>query len=163
KPVMPCLLDDTTLPPTLKPSHLIPGDDLSQVVDHLITALGHITPPASRQPENTLLAKLKTISASEGKAVLQEVKTFINQPNWTVQTVYQVQGDLHVNQQEEPKAPKPPVERMGAWVALLVGVLTIVGWVLDLPQKLGWVTGPHNRQTQETITNEIKEYLSRPV
>lgn len=90
--------------------------------------------------------------------MLQEIKTFINQPNWTVQTVYQVHGDLHVNQQDKLKAPKPPVERMGAWVALLVGVLTIVGWVLDLPQKLRWVTGLQTQKTQETITNEIKEY-----
>jgi TIR domain len=156
KPVIPCLIDATSLPSTLKPSHSLPDHDISQTAERIRTAIGQSTTTAPRQPQKVMLAKLEKIPASEGRSVLQEVKSFINQPNWTVQTVYQVQGDLHVNQQAEAKAPKPPVERMGAWVALLVGVLTIVGWVLDLPQKLGWVTGPPSNG--DTTITKIKEY-----
>ncbi len=142
KPVMPCLLDQAQLPPTLKPLHRLPGDDLHRTADHLVAALENVPAPANPQPQKTLLAKLETMHAGAEQSVLQELKTFIHQPNWTVQNVYQVQGDVHVNQKEDIKPHKSPVERIGAWVALVVGVLTIAGWFMDLHTKMGWITPP---------------------
>ena len=150
KSVMPYLIDDTPLPPTLKPSHRYQGHDISQAAVAISTSMGQVPSVPTPQAQKTLLAKLESIPSAAEKTVLQEIKTFIHQPNWTVQNVYQVQGDLHVNQEEGLKPSKPPVERVGAWVALVVGLLTIVGWVIDLPEKLGWRTDHQSHEEAQS-------------
>ena len=111
KPVMPCLLDNTSLPPTLKPSHRIPADNIHQATEQIITALKGLPPSAPMKQQEKLLETLNTVPATEPPQVLKHLNTIINQPNWSVGgNVYQAQGDIHITK-ESPETGKTFVER----------------------------------------------------
>ena len=52
------------------------------------------------------------------------------------------------------KNEKTPLEKWGIVVGLVVGVLMIIGWFLELPEKLGWMTTPSETATLEPSPQE---------
>ncbi len=140
-PVMPCLLDDTALPTTLKPSHRILGilgDHTVPAAEQIRTALQKQPASAASDQQNTLLKALTTVPATEPKQVLQQIQAVFHQPNLSVEgNMYQAKEDIHISQ-EASKPSKTFVERAGAWVALVGGLLAIAAYMIDLPEKLGW-------------------------
>jgi len=157
KPIIPCPLDDASLPPTLKPSDSITGENIQQAAEQILTALKGLPPSAPIKQQDKLLKTLDTIPAAEPQQVLNHLNTIINQPNWSVGgNVYQAQGDIHITK-ESPKTAKTWVERAGAWVALVAGLLGIVVVVaVDLPEKLGWKQ--NNTKTEKSQNITIQKY-----
>lgn len=133
KPVIPCLLDGTALPPTLKPSHSIPGQDILRAAELIRATLMDLTIPAPAEQQYELLTTLETVAAVEPKQVLKQINTIINQLNWGIQgNLYQ--GGIHIST-ISAESEKSHVERVAVWVAVFVGALTILGMVLDFPSK----------------------------
>lgn len=139
KPIMPCLLDDTSLPPRLKPSHRIPGDDAARTAIQILAALQGQPPAPPTVQQSTLLKVLTSVKPAEPKQVLQQIKTIVNQPNWSVGgNVYQAQGDIHIigETDKTKNTESPKLDRWIKWVGLGVATLTFLGLLLDLPTKI---------------------------
>ncbi len=111
KAIMPCLLDDTPLPPTLKPLHSIPGDDLLKALAQIETKLRSLSPSAPNKQQSKLLGSLDLLGPEPPKEVLQKIH-------------------------DDLIPPKPWVERAGAWVSLVAGILIICFFVMVLPSKI---------------------------
>ncbi|HRI38004.1 MAG TPA: toll/interleukin-1 receptor domain-containing protein, partial [Nitrospira sp.] len=137
KPIIPCLLDDTPLAPSLRAFHGYSMQDVAGLTTSLATA-----PPVDQSRRTPVLAKLDDITSLDKTAVLAQAKAVFAQQQWTVQgNVYQAGGDIHIH--NEPSASstaertKPLVQPWQAWVSLAVAVLTTVILLLDLPANWG--------------------------
>jgi len=163
KPVMPCLLDETELPPTLKPSHRIPGKNIQQAAEQIMAAIKGLPPAAPSKQQEKLLETLDTVPAAEPQQVLKNLNAVINQPNWSVGgNVYQAQGDIHIisdtDKKKKPESTK--IDNWIKWVGLGVASLTLVGLLLDLPTKIMNLTkgsGQSESQGLEKTQSETKK------
>lgn len=134
KPVMPCLLDNTSLPHTLTQSNCIPGGDIHQVAEKIMAALKGLPPSVPIKQQDKLLETLDAAPETEPQQVLKHFNTIINQPNWSVGgNVYQPQGDLYIGTTKTVPTKKPLVERWQTWMGLVVSILTAVTLFLSLP------------------------------
>jgi hypothetical protein len=136
KTIVPCLLDETPLAPSLSTFH---GYRLEDVTG-LITSLRG-TPLADGQRREPVIRKLSDITATEETAVLAQAKAVFAQQQSIVQgNVYQAGGDIHTH--NEPTAPtgtekaKPLVEKWQAWVGLIVAILTAILALLQIQDKI---------------------------
>jgi len=125
KTILPCLLDETPLAPSLKAIHGYRLEDVSGLTESLQTA-----PFADMQRRKPVIERLTTITATEEEAVLKQVKAIFAQQQWTVQgNVYQSAGDINIyNAPSTPSSPekaKPLVERWQAWASLIATLVTI--------------------------------------
>ncbi len=137
KTIVPCLLDETALAPSLRTFH---GYRLDEVTG-LITSLRGAA-LANEQRREPVIRKLNEITATEETTVLAQAKAVFAQQQWTVQgNIYQASGDIHIHNAPStattPEKAKPLVERWQAWAGLAVAVLTAVTLLLDLPAKWG--------------------------
>lgn len=100
KTIVPCLLDDTPLAPSIRTFHGYPARDVAGLTNSLVAA-----PLADPDRRTAVLRKLNDITATEETAVLTQAKTVFAQQQWTVQgNVYQAAGDIHIH--NEPAQPK---------------------------------------------------------
>jgi hypothetical protein len=136
KTILPCLIDETPLAPSLKTFHGYRLDDVAGLIKSLRDA-----PLGDVQRREPVIRKLSEISATQETAVLATAKTVFAQQQWTVQgNVYQAGGDIHIH--TEPSTPvaqekaKPFVEKWQAWVALIVGLLTAGTLAIELLKKV---------------------------
>lgn len=137
KTIVPCLLDNTPLPPSLRATHAIPVADASTI----IVALTGADRSADTGRRTQVLHTLNDITATEETAVLAQAKTVFAQQQWTVQgNVYQAGGDIHIHHEPStasvPEKTKPLVEKWQAWVGLAVAILTAVTLAGELQKKL---------------------------
>ena len=137
KTIIPCLLDDTPLAPSLSVFHGYSAKDVAGLATCLSAA-----PPADQSRRTPVLGKLHDITALEETAVLAQAKAVFAQQQWTVQgNIYQAGGDIHIHNAPStattPEKAKPLVERWQAWAGLTVAVLTAVTLLLDLSAKWG--------------------------
>jgi TIR domain len=135
KTIVPCLLDDTPLAPSLKTFHGYSVRDVAGLTSSLTDA--PLADPDRRVP---VIRRLNDITVTEETAVLAQAKTVFAQQQWTVQgNVYQAGRDIHIhNDLATPSAPekaKPIVEKWQAWVGLAVAILTAVTLLANLPEK----------------------------
>ena len=163
KTIVPCLLDDTPLAPSLRTFHGYRLDDAAALTTSLRGA-----PLADGQRREPVLRKLNEITATEETAVLAQAKAVFAQQQWTVQgNVYQAGGDIHIH--NEPAAPtgkekaKPLVERWQAWVGLIVAILTAVTLLLDLPAKWGGSPPPAALLEQELAGTVLDRVTQEPL
>jgi len=133
KTIVPCLLDTTTLPPSLRATTAISLDNLPKLVTTLTeTPLG-----ADVVRHAEISSKLDQITATEPREVLTAAKTLFDQRGWTVQGTV-IQGEhvtVHIGQDTE-SASKGFAEQWQTWVGILVGVLTAITITIELPKKL---------------------------
>jgi len=149
KPAIPCLMDDTSLPPTLKPSHCISGENIHQAVAPIMAVLIGLPPSALSKQQEKILETLDTGPTAKPQQVLKHLNTVINQPNWSVGgNVYQAQGDIHIGTGQSSPTKKPLIERWQTWVGLLVGILTILTLLVQLKKELPPV---QQEQSQEEV------------
>ncbi|MBK8277796.1 MAG: TIR domain-containing protein [Nitrospira sp.] len=125
KTIMPCLLDDTPLAPSLRAFHGYRLDNVTGLIKSLRAA-----PPSDENRRAPVLSKLKEITATEEATVLAQAKAVFAQQQWTVQgNVYQSAGDINIyNAPSTPSSPakaKPLVERWQAWASLIATLVTI--------------------------------------
>lgn len=137
KSLVPCLLDETALAPSLRTFHGYRLDEVTGLVTSLRGAA-----LANEQRREPVIRKLNEITATEETAVLAQAKAVFAQQQWTVQgNIYQADGDIHIHNAPStattPEKAKPLVERWQAWAGLAVAVLTAVTLLLDLPAKWG--------------------------
>ena len=137
KTIIPCLLDETALAPSLKAFH---GYHLHDVAG-LMTSL-QAAPPAEAQRRKPVIDSLNTVTATEEEAVLKQAKSIFAQQQWAVQgNVYQASGDIHIHTPpsslKEPEKGKSLVEKWQTWAGLAVALLTAVTLLLGLPEKWG--------------------------
>ncbi|MDH4084609.1 MAG: TIR domain-containing protein [Nitrospira sp.] len=135
KTIVPCLLDETPLPASLKTFHGYRLEDVARLITSLQAA-----PLADVQRREPVIRQLSEITATEETAVLAQAKMVFAQQQWTVQgNVYQAAGDIHIHNEPStagvPEKPKPLVERWQTLASLAVAILTAVGLTLDLPAK----------------------------
>jgi tetratricopeptide (TPR) repeat protein len=104
KTIIPCLMDSTSLHPSLAATHAIPIDNLSQVIAALTGT------PISQHTErrDEVIRKLNGISATDELTVLQQAKDVFVQQQWIVLgNVYQAVRDIHIH----PGLSREPVLR----------------------------------------------------
>lgn len=136
KTIIPCLLDETALAPSLRTFHGYRLNDTTGLIQSLRGA-----PLADGQRREPVLRKLNDITATEETAVLAQAKAVFVQQQWTVQgNVYQAGGDIHIHHEPSaertPAKAKPLVEKWQAWVGLAVAILTAVTLVVQLSKDL---------------------------
>lgn len=123
-PILPCLLDATPLPPSLRALHADSERDarlLAARVSEALACTGTSKDEAIAQP---VIDRLAAIRDQEPKRVLQAAKAVFAQQGWVVQgPVYQAARDIHIHGE---KTRKSLGERWQVWVAIVVGVLTAV-------------------------------------
>jgi hypothetical protein len=161
KTIVPCLLDSTPLPPSLRATHAIPIADASTIIVALTGA--DISSDTGRRTQ--VIRKLNDITAIEELTVLAQAKTVFAQQQWTVQgNVYQAAGDIHIHSEpateRTPEKAKPLVERWQAWVGLAVAILTAVTLLLDLPAKWGGApptSVPFEQPLAGTVLDEVTQ------
>lgn len=163
KTIVPCLLDETPLAPSLRTFHGYRLDDVNGLVKSLQAA-----PLADVQRRDPVIRKLNEITATEETAVLAQTKAVFAQQQWTVQgNVYQAGGDIHIHNEPAttrvPEKTKPPVEKWQAWTGLAVAILTAVTLLLDLPEKWGGAPPPAVPVEQQLAGMVLDEVTHEPL
>lgn len=135
KTIVPCLLDDTALAPSLKAFHGYRIHDVAGLITSLQAA-----PLADAQRRKPVIESLSKVTATEGAAVLTQAQAIFAQQQWTVQgNVYQAGGDIHIHTEPSlskvPEKDKSLVEKWQTWAGLAVALLTAVTLLLGLPAK----------------------------
>jgi TIR domain len=150
KTILPCLLDDTPLPPALSAINTIDMRQLEDALPRILQALQRPVPPPDPARSVDVIAQLRSLPSTEPEEVVQAAKTIFAQQGWSVQgNVYQAARDIHLTiGQPGTKPEKSLVERWQTWVALFVGVLTITTLAADLPGKFRKIFGPDEATTQ---------------
>ncbi len=128
KPILPLLLDDTPLPPSLSG---INGKPFEDAVGAVLTALGAPTfvPTAGRREQ--VVRKLEALPATEPEKVLEAVKTVFSQEGWVVHgdVTIIVNPPLPVRQNGEAK-------KWAARLALITAILTLLTAGLELTGQI---------------------------
>lgn len=149
KPIIPCLLDDTPLPPSLRARQGIRISEVDTAADAIVEAIeGFGATTKEEQPD--VLQKLASIEGQHAPAqVLEEVKTLFNQQGWLVQgNVIQIGSGatVHVGGEEESKE-KGLLEKWQTWATLLTALVVLFGLTFDLWERIldltGKEVGPH--------------------
>ncbi len=139
KTIVPCLLDHSTLPPSLAAMNALSVHDFPKIV----TALTGAAPTKESGLRTQVIEKLTQITATKEDEVLAAAKRVFDQRNWTIQGNV-IQGE-HVTVQlgQETGTSRPGfVERWQTWVGVVVGVLTAITLAVELPRKMGPVSVP---------------------
>lgn len=138
KIIVPCLLDDTPLPPSLRAINAIFCKNLETALPRVLQALQQPLPARNASHAEAVINKLQTIRSTAPEQVVQAAKTLFAQQHWNVQgNVYQAAGDINVTL--APPAEKPEkklLERWQTWLTLIGGFLAILAAVTELPEKV---------------------------
>jgi hypothetical protein len=150
KTILPCLLDDTPLPPALSVINALDVRQLDDALPGILRALQRPTPSPDPARSADVIAQLRSLPSTDPEAVVQAAKIIFAQQGWSVQgNVYQAAGDFHLTiAQPGAKPEKSLVERWQTWVALFVSVLTITTLAADLPGKIRKIFAPDDATTQ---------------
>jgi hypothetical protein len=150
KPILPCLLDDTPLPPALRAINAIDASHLDQALPRMLQAFRRPVPSPDPMRSAEVIAQLRALPPTEPEEVVQAAKAIFTQQGWSVHgNVYQAAGDFHLTiAQPDTKPAKTLVERWQTWVALFVGVLTMTTLAADLPGKIRKIFAPDGSTVQ---------------
>lgn len=123
KTIIPCLLDNSPLPASLRDIPAIPISDVGNIVDAITSSsLAH---DAGRKRE--VLSLLDQTTAGNLEDVLHTARSLLDQRNWTVQGAV-IQGEhitVHVENGSE-SSPKNRLERWRDWIAFAVGIVSLL-------------------------------------
>ena len=98
KTILPCLLDDTPLPPSLSAINAIDVRQLDDALPRILLALQRPVPPPDPARSAEVIAQLRSLPPTDPEAVVQAAKTIFAQQGWSVQgNVYQAAGDFQRN------------------------------------------------------------------
>ena len=150
KIILPCVLDDTPLPPALSAINAIDVRQLDDALPRILQALQRPVPPPDPARSANVIAQLRSLAPAEPEEVVEAARSIFTQQGWSVQgNVYQAAGDFHLTiAQPETKPVKTIVEKWQTWVALFVGVLTITSLAADLPGKIRKIFAPDESTIQ---------------
>lgn len=155
KIIIPCLLDDTALPPSLRAINGIHFQDFANGVSALLKSLQQSLPDVAPAQQAKVLAKLQTLKTEAPEKVVTEAKAIFAQHGWNVQgNVYQAAGDIHVTLPPPAEAPKKKLlEKWQTWVGLIGGILAILAALTELPEKVVKMTEIFWSKPEDSIEN----------
>lgn len=161
KTIMPCMLDNTELAPSLKTFH---GHHLGDVAGLIKSLQG--APLGDVQRRESVIRKLNDITAIEETAVLEQAKTVFAKQHWTVQgNVYQASGDIHIYHEPSttsaPEKSKPLAEKWQTWVVIIGGILTAILAALRIQER---IVPPQTPERSSSISSkgQLPQVIGQP-
>ncbi len=158
KNVIPCLLDGTKLPPSLRATHAIPMENIPDIVAALTGSIP--LPDTARRAE--VVSRLDQIQDTHPEDVLAHVKTAFEQKQWVVHGNV-IQGE-HVTVTFAEGAKEPPkgiLDKWIIWTGLVVTLLTLVSLIADLPGKFDAIFP--NKTTVKAEGEDESQMLEQPL
>jgi TIR domain len=164
KSVLPCLLDQTPLPPALRAINSIDARLPHEALPKLLDALQQPTTPSKAEQNTMVITTLGGITATDPAEVVQTAKAMFMQQGWHVQgNVYQAARDIHVT-----LAPQPArswLEKWQTWAVFLAVLLSLITVALVLPTRI-WETFTSPSATTEvlqTVSGMIADERQEPL
>ncbi|NIR51755.1 TIR domain-containing protein [candidate division KSB1 bacterium] len=144
KPILPCLLDDTPLPPSLSAINGLPVRDLETEFPKIFQSLPKAVSEADPERREKVLNKLSDLKRASPKKATDAVQKLIHQKASDVRgDVMQAGRDIHIT-----KPDKSWYEQWYYLIALLAALLTIAKFAIDFVD---------NTKQAETQAGEIVE------
>ena len=164
KSVLPCLLDQTPLPPALRAINSIDARLPHEALPKILQALQQPTTPSKAEQNTMVITTLGGITATDPAEVVQTAKAMFMQQGWHVQgNVYQAARDIHVT-----LAPQPArswLEKWQTWAVFLAVLLSLITVALVLPTRI-WETFTSPSATTEvlqTVSGMIADERQEPL
>jgi hypothetical protein len=164
KSVLPCLLDQTPLPPALSAINGIDARLPHEALSKILQALQQPVTPSKAEQNARVIATLEGITATDPAEVVQTAKAMFMQQGWHVQgNVYQAGGDIHVTLASQPA--RSWLEKWQTWAVFLVALLSLITIALVLPTRI-WETFTSPSATMEvlqTVSGMIVDERQEPL
>jgi hypothetical protein len=157
KTIIPCLLDDTALPASLRAINAIHANELTTAISGILSAVSIPVPATDPNHIAAVVKQLGGITARDPQDVMHSAQAMFEQRHWTAQgNVYQAAGNIFITTHGAPVvAEKTIVEKWQTWVALIVSSLTVVTLVAQLPKV--WLG---NNDTENSLQGEYSGTIS---
>jgi hypothetical protein len=152
KTIIPCMLDDTPLPPSLTADQNVDAKEPTKAVAAVLQALQISPSQAAPQHTRAVIEQLASIKAIKEKEVTRAAKTIFGEHNWIVQGdvhQYQAARDINITNPPSSKAEKTWLEKWGLAAGLAVSVLTVLTLVPQVRKEWVSVFWPSDGQTVE--------------
>jgi hypothetical protein len=164
KSILPCLLDQTPLPPALSAINGIDARLPHEALPKILQALQQPVMPAKAEQSARVIATLGRITATDPAEVVRTAKAMFMQQGWHVQgNVYQAAGDIHVTLAHPPT--RSWVEKWQTWVVFLAALLSLMTVVLDLPTRIREIFTSTSETTAvlQTVSGMIVDERQEPL
>ncbi len=150
KTIVPYLLDDTPLPPSLSTYNSISVRNLKKNKQKILEALQTQIPETKSNHHSAILEKLNEIEAVDPKKVVSAVKNTIEQQTSHVEgNVYQVARDIIFTQPERKKSLGKKIVFWAGIVATLVAIIvSVLSW------KYNWQFNPKSARLYGDVKHE---------
>jgi hypothetical protein len=103
KRILPCLLDQTPLPPALSAINGIDARQPHEALPKILQALQQPATPSKAEQKARVITTLEGITTADPAEVVQTAKAMFTQQGWHVQgNVYQAAGDINVTLAPQP-------------------------------------------------------------
>jgi TIR domain len=164
KSVLPCMLDQTPLPPALSAINGIDARLPHEALPKILHALQQpVTPPKPEQSAR-VITTLGGITATDPAEVVQTARAMFMQQGWHVQgNVYQAARDIHVTLAHQPAGSW--LERWQTLAVFLVVLLSLITVALVLPTRI-WETfssPPVTTEVLQTVSGMIADERQEPL
>ena len=116
KTILPCLLDDTPLPPSLAAIHSVTFTNSNASLSLLLQSLRQKTALVEPAQKNAVLHKLSGVQSQESRDILQTAKSLLDQPS--------------------VKLEKSLIDKWQTLVVVVVGVLLAITLAIRLPEEM---------------------------
>lgn len=122
--IIPCLLDNTPLPDSLKAAHGIDAREPAKAIPDILAALQTEASTLDPAHRGAVIHKLSGIASTDPQEVVRAARAIFEQHRWTAQgNVYQAAGDINIS---TAKPPKTWLDTWQAWVAIVGGTFAAV-------------------------------------
>ena len=167
KSILPCLLDQTPLPPALSAINGIDARLPHEALPKILHALQQpVTPPKTEQSAR-VITTLGGITATDPAEVVQTAKAMFMQQGWHVQgNVYQAAGDIHVTLAPQPAGPaRSWLDKWQTRVVLLAALLSIITVAFDLPTRIRetFTSTSSTTEVLQTVSGMITDERQEPL
>ena len=164
KSILPCLLDQTPLPPALRAINGIDARLPHEALPKLLDALQQPVTPSKAEQKARVIATLEGITATDPAEVVQTARAMFMQQGWHVQgNVYQAARDIHVTLAQQPA--RSWLEKWQTWVVSLAALLSLITVALVLPTRIQEVFTSPSATTEvlQTVSGMIADERQEPL
>jgi hypothetical protein len=153
KTILPCVLDQTPLPPALSAINGIDARLPHEALPKILQALQQPVTPSKAEQKARVIATLAGITATDPAEVAQAARAMFTQQGWHVQgSFYQAAGDIYVTLPPQPA--RSWLEKRQTWVVFLTALLILIIVAFVLPTRI-WETF-----TSPSATTEVLQTVS---
>lgn len=161
KRLLPCYLDNTTLPPALSAINAIDARVPQEALSDVLHALQQPVTPTGAEQRARVISTLAGITATDPADVVRTAKAMFMQQGWHVQgNVFQAARDIHVTLAQQPSGPaRNWLEKWQTWVIFLTALLSLITITvaLDVPSKIRdiFTNTPATMEVLQTVSGMI--------